>query len=175
MKKIILGSIFSVFTLALLVTPAFAAKPADNGFDEFGYNNTARVFVGTCLSWAEAGGMSRADASTYCGVYSSDKLVMKWNAAWDACNANGYDDPIYCLGAWTSNEWNGAVPGGSGEVWHYKDIWVGSAGEDSLYWLPGGYSIWGNYEVVMDQGTSDGVHFWGTRATPNGYGAVFGR
>jgi len=46
--------------------------------------------------------------------------------------------------AWCTNEWNGAFPGGSGEVWHYKIIWVEPELENSLYWREGGYSIWGS-------------------------------
>lgn len=101
----------------------------------------------------------------YLGSSVNDKIVMKWNAVWDACNDV---DPELCLGAWTDNEWNG-MNGGSGSVWHYKIVWVGPGGESSLYWRPGGYSIWGNYEVLMDQGTSDGVHYL-LKAVPNGYG-----
>ncbi len=165
-KKFLIGAAAGALMIGVLAVPAFAA----GGFDQYGYNDTARVFNGTGSSWCLAGGQ----AADCLGVNSPDKLVMKWNAQWDNCNANGYDNPTYCLGAWTDNEWNGAVPGGSGQVWHYKIIWVGSAGSSSPYWLPGGYSVWGNYEVVMDQGMSDGVHTWGALATPNGYGAVFG-
>lgn len=103
-------------------------------------------------------------------TYANDRLVMKWNAAWDACNAAGGDDPASCAGAWTTNEWNGMVPGGSGMTDHYKVIWVGSLGEASPYWAVGGYSVWGNYEVVMDQGTDSTGHFWFALATPNGLG-----
>ncbi|MDZ4225878.1 MAG: hypothetical protein U1C66_00105, partial [Patescibacteria group bacterium] len=63
---------------------------------------------------------------------------------------------------------------GSKEVWHYKIVWVGSAGEASPHWQEGGYSVWGNYEVLMDQGVTlnDGpTHIWFARSTPNGYGS----
>lgn len=165
MKKLILAVSSVLVSLSFLfVVPAFAAS----GFDQYGYNDTARNFVGTGNSWCLAGGYGE----NCLGIYSSDKLIMKWNKAWDDCNANGYDDPIYCLGAWTDNEWNG-MNNGSDSVWHYKIIWVGSLGESSPYWLPGGYLVWGNYEVVMDQGTDSTGHWWYALATPNGYGAVF--
>ena len=157
-----------VALLAITATTAFAGS--GTGFDQYGYNDNGNIFNGTGLSWCMAAGKS----ADYCELsmfpYANDQLVMKWNEAWDTCNANGYNNPTYCAGAWTSNEWNGAVPGGSGEVWHYKIIWVGSAGTASSYWRPGGYSVWGNYEVVMDQGMSDGAHSWLAHATPNGYG-----
>lgn len=162
----------TAFVLAIL---AFAlalpvAAGAGRGFDQFGYNDTARIFNGTGASWCLAGGQSE----DCLGIYSADKLVMKWNAAWDACNDAGYDDAEVCLGAWIDNEWNGKVADGSGAIWHYKTIWVGSLAENSPYWLDGGYSIWGNYEVIMEQGTDPNIgpgHLWFTHATPNGYGA----
>lgn len=154
----------------LLLTLGLAATAsAGGGYDQYGYNNTARNFNGTGSSWCLAGGQ----AADCLGIYSADKLVMKWNAAWDACNAAGNDDATACAGAWTDNQWNGRN-GGSGQIWHYKIIWVGSAGSASSYWLSGGYSVWGNYEVIMDQGQDPNVgagHMWFTRATPNGYGA----
>ncbi len=169
-KKLVL---FAAMAALLGAGTAFAA--AGTGFNQYGYNYGTRIFNGTYLSWCEAGGTTAAACQTELGVYANDHLVMKWNAQWDACNANGYNDPAYCLGAWDDNELNGKVPGGSGEIWHYKVIWVGSAGSNSPYWLPGGYSIWGNYEVVMDQGSDPNIgsgHMWNALATPNGYGAV---
>ncbi len=161
-KKIILmGAVALIAVLGIVATVS-----AKGGFDEFGYNDQARVFNGTGSSWCLAGGQS----ANCVGIYSPDKLVMKWNAAWDDCNDAGNDDEDACAGAWTSNEWNGNVPGGSGEVWHYKIIWVGSAGEASDYWREGGYLVWNNYEVIMDQGTADGVHTVFAHAVPNGYG-----
>ena len=154
----------SVLVFGAMVATAFAAGP--------GYNYTARVFVGSLSQWCAAEGITNA---TTCGSYgfgsANDQLVMKWNAQWDACNANGYDNPQYCAGAWVDNEYNGNVPGGDGYVWHYKIIWVGSQASASPYWQPGGYSVWGNYEVVMDQGITPGSrHASYALATPNGYG-----
>jgi hypothetical protein len=63
------------------------------------------------------------------------------------------------------------VPGGSGEVEHYKIIWVGPELYNSPYWREGGYGVWGEFEVIMDQGTIANEHFWNTlRVTPNGFG-----
>ena len=168
-KKIaVIMAVFAIMSAGV----AFAAN--GGGFNANGYNLTANVFVGTVQQWCNAEGIT-----SNCGSYGfgsvNDLLVMKWNSQWNNCNNNGYDNPTYCLGAWVDNEYNGKVPGGDGYVWHYKIIWVGSAGSSSPYWLPGGYSVWGNYEVVMDQGTSNGVHTINNIATPNGYGAVFGR
>lgn len=269
MKKLF-ALILVVALLAITATTAFAGN--GTGFDQYGYNDNGNVFNGTVSGWCLAGGQS-ADCG---GAYSNDKLIMKWNSAWDACNAAGYNDPTVCAGAWTSNEYNGAFPGGSGEVWHYKMIWVGAqqwdvsglypmnthflgmdfdytltlsqsgnmvtgnlydsylpgdltifdgtvngniltfsvnygtgsvqgirtftgtisasglsgtwsetgteAGADTWstssgavltegpYWRNGGYRIWNNYEVIMDQGMSAGAHTWLAHASPNGYG-----
>lgn len=135
-----------------------------NGFDEFGYNYGARIFNG------KADGVDRIIDGEVWGddTYANDHLVMKWSEAWDDARFHGAE---WTPDAWCSNEWNGMVPGGSREVWHYKIIWVGPELEASDYWRDGGYSIWGQFEVIMDQGTVGGQHFWGTHAKPTGYGA----
>lgn len=135
---------------------------ASNGYDQFGYNNTARIFNGI------ADGIDRVLDGTDWGdvVYANDKVVMKWNAEWDRGNNENWSKPPY--DAWTSNEWNGAN-GGSGDVWHYKIIWVGTAEENSTYWRTGGYAIWGQFEVIMDQGSSANEHFWIAHGKSTGY------
>jgi len=143
---------------------------AGGGYDQYGYNNGAHIFNGTGSGWCLAGGQ----AATCMGAYSADKLVMKWNAQWDACNDAGNLDPAACTGAWLNNEWNGrGVKGGSGSVWHYKFVWVGPC-TDGAYFADGGYCIWGAYEVTMDQGQDPSYgpgHFWFAHAEPGGYGA----
>lgn len=163
-KKIAVGAAASALMLGSMIAPAFAA----NGFDQFGYNEKARVFVGA------ADGVDRNLDGAVWGdpTYAKDHLVMKWNAAWDKCNDAGNYDVSACLGAWTDNEWNGNVSGGSGVTEHYKIIWVGPGAETSPYWVTGGYSVWGNYEVIMDQGTDTSGHVWYAHGIPNGYGAV---
>lgn len=145
-----------------IVSVALAA----GGFDQFGYNDRARVFNGA------ADGVDRSLDGKVWGdpTYANDHLVMKWNAQWDNCNDHGYDTAAYCLGAWTTNEWNGMRAGGSQENWHYKIIWVGSAGPNSPYWVEGGYSLWGNYEAIADHGVADGEHIVYAKGVPNGLG-----
>jgi hypothetical protein len=77
--------------VAAMVSPASAA----GGFNQNGYNYAARIFSGP------ADGVDKILDGKVWGdaIYANDHLVMKWNAAWDACNANGYDDPTYCPGA----------------------------------------------------------------------------
>lgn len=145
---------------------------AGGGFDEFGYNYQARLFVGP------ADGVDRNLDNAVWGdpTYANDHLVMKWSKAWDDARFNGAP---WTPDAWTDNEWNGKVPGGSGEVWHYKIIWVGPQLENSPYWREGGYAIWGQFEVIMDQGVStsnycdsnNGGHQICAHAIPTGYGS----
>lgn len=93
-------------------------------------------------------------------------LKMSWSKAWDDARFHGAP---WTPDATLDNEWNGRVPGGSGEVWHYKVIWVGPELENSPYWRPGGYAIWGGFEVIMDHGTSANEHFWYAHARPSGF------
>ncbi len=137
------------------------------GFDQFGYNDTARLFNGTGSSWCQA----KSLPSNCMGIYSPDKLVMKWNAEWDRGNTEGWNNPPYK--AWTDNEWNGKKDG-SGAIWHYKIVWVPPCGADYTPLPNGGYCIWGQFEVIMDQGVDPNLgpgHTWFSKATPAGYGA----
>ncbi|MDO8269484.1 MAG: hypothetical protein Q7T54_02330 [Candidatus Levybacteria bacterium] len=143
-----------------------ATVSAAGGFDEFGYNDTARIFNGP------ADGVDKVLDGNVWGdpTYANDRVVMKWNAAWDACNDAGGNNASVCTGAWTDNEWNGNVPGGSQTgVWHYKIVWVGPCGSYGTPLPDGGYCIWNNYEMLMSHG-SDAGHLWDAHAIPNGYG-----
>lgn len=156
------------FSLAALTTASAAG-----GFNANGYNNTARIFNGTLQQWCNA-----KNITSGCGDYgfgsANDRLVMKWNAEWDRGNAENWSNPPY--NAWTDNEWNGNVAGGSGYVWHYKIVWVGNCGADGAPLANGGYCIWGQFEVVMDQGVSptDG-HQSFALGSPAGYGAYYSK
>jgi hypothetical protein len=155
--------VFALFaTLFLLLIPTIAL--AGDGFDEFGYNYTARIFQGP------ADGVDRNLNGMVWGdpTYANDLLKMKWTADWDRGKAENWTNPPYDK-AWTDNQWNGAVPGGSGEVWHYKIKWIGACGSDGAPTPDGGYCIWGQFEVLSDHGTVDGAHLWYTHAIPNGY------
>lgn len=168
MKK--LAGLTAVFALLVVAVPVFAK----GGFDEFGYNRTARNFVGTCVSWHKGKfGSTEAQARAYCGVYSDDRLVMKWNAEWDRGNNEGWSKPPY--DAWLDNEWNGMVPGGSGETWHYKIAWdegCANEGVPSKEARKGtAYCLWGPFAMLMSHGTYDGVHQWDVLLGPAGYGA----
>lgn len=150
--------------LALTTGPVLAAKPADKGFDEFGYNYQSRLFVG------RADGSDRTLDNTVWGdpTYANDHLVMKWSKAWDDARFNGAP---WTSDAWVDNEWNGMRPDGSKTTEHVKIIWVGPELEASSYWRDGGYAIWGEFEAILDQGMVAGEHTWWAHALPAGYGS----
>jgi hypothetical protein len=166
----LLTAVSVLFTL-MIVPPARADHDTIPGFDQYGYNYKAKVFVGL------ADGVARALDNTVWGnpTYAFDHLVMKWSKAWDDARFHG---GAWTPQAWTDNEWNGKVPNGSGETWHYKIQWVGSCGQDGTPLPDGGYCIWGQFEVIMDQGVSDtnycnpnqGGHQFCGLAIPNGFG-----
>jgi hypothetical protein len=156
---------FAGFVLALGALAIFMALPASagGGFDQYGYNYTARVFVGP------ADGVDRTLDTTVWGdpTYANDHLVMKWSKAWDDARFGGAP---WTPDAWVDNEWNGMLPDGSKTSEHVKIIWVGPALENSPYWRPDGYAIWGEFEVIFDLGITPTGHFWYAHAIPTGYG-----
>ena len=178
MKKILIPVLALVALLAIV--PVLAVKPSefdengnvmatvsDNGFNEYGYNYNARIFSGTGSNWCEARNLS---ATCLGSTYANDKIVMKWNAEWDRGNAENWANPPYS--AWTNNHWNGNCANCSDEMWQYMIKWVGPELQNSEYWAEGGYAIWGQFEVLMDQGTyADGTHAFLAHAIPTGYGS----
>lgn len=148
--------------VAILLATVSTVTAVGNGW--IGYHDN-RIFVGTGLQWCQQKYPTWSGCVDYLGASVTDKITMKWNEAWDTCNAGGD-----CAGAWTDNEWNGKFKGGSGTVWHYKIKWVGTCTEGAFF-ADGGYCLWGAYEVTMDQGSDPTGHQWFAHATPNGYGA----
>jgi hypothetical protein len=148
----------------LVVCGAAVAAWAAGGYDDYGYNYNARLFNGA------ADGVDKNLDGTVWGdaTYANDHLVMKWSKAWDDARFHGAD---WTPDAWVDNEWNGNVPDGSGYTEHTKIVWVGPELEDSPYWREGGVAIWGEFEVIFDQGQDpDHVHHTYTHAVPAGYG-----
>lgn len=180
MNKKTLSIIIALVLAITLFTSAMADRPTgfdpkgnalgligENGFDQYGYNRTARIFSGTGESWSLAKGLP----ADYLGIYSADKLVMKWNDEWDRGNLEGWSNPPY--GAWEDNEWNGMGPGGSGAVWHYKIVWVGDYSAHPELIPEGAYGIWGQFATIMDMGLDPSLgpgHIWFAHSSPTGYG-----
>jgi len=75
MKIKIFTSVFIV--LSLLAVTSIAVLAGGNGFDKFGYNYPARIFVGA------ADGVDRVLDGAFLGdpTYANDHLVMKWSKA----------------------------------------------------------------------------------------------
>ncbi len=153
----------TLLVLASLFIISLKQNTAKGGFDQFGYNYQAMLFNG------ELDGADRNLDGKYWGdpTYANDRLVMKWSKAWDDARFRG--QPWTC-DAWVDNEFNGKVTNGSGEIWHYKIVWVGPELKNSSCWREGGDPIWGEFEVLFSQGTVANKHFWELNAHPNGYG-----
>lgn len=152
------------------VTVVRADKPSDVGFDDAGYNTNANLFNGSVMSWC----MDKIGNQAYCdsvyGIWGNDNLIMKWNNEWNRGNAEGWSDPDGYK-AWLSNEYNGAFPGGSGEVWHYKIVWDHGCADSAVPTADGAYCLWGDFAVIMDQGVVADGHLWFAHGLPTGYGA----
>ena len=170
MKKSFLSFLLIAALTAFIAPTAFSA-----GFDQYGYNDTARVFVGTGISWCQGKlGWTEAQCADYMAPYGHDQIVMKWNEEWDRGNDEGWSKPPY--NAYTNNEWNGKKPGGSGAVWHYKIVWVGDCLSTPALVPDGGYCIWGQFAMLMDQGVDPTLgpgHFFFAKTKPAGYGAYY--
>lgn len=180
MRKLFYVLLITILLLTM-VTPALADKPTgfdgqgkalglvgDAGFDQYGYNRTARIFSGPVSGWCDY----KYNDPNCLGSWSNDRLVMKWNAEWDRGNDENWSHPPYA--AWENNEWNG-MNGGSGEVWHYKIVWVGDCNLDgnpnTNDLLPdGGYCIWGQFEAIFDHYVGQNNNWW-AKVAPAGYGA----
>lgn len=156
---------FAAAVLAALSFSQGTEAKAASGFDELGYNRTARIFRG------KADGVDGVlDGKVYGDpTYANDFLEMKWSADWDKGKAEGWAGSY--PDAWLTNEWNGQCAGGSGEIWQYAFLWVGALLEDSEYWRPGGYDIWNIFETIRSHGIVGGVHIWDTKAGPCGFGS----
>ena len=153
----------SCVLLLVLTVPASA-----NGFDQYGYNRTARVFVGPLAGWCTQHGWPNCVGNDDYLPYANDHLVMKWNAEWDRGNAEGWANGPYR--AYLDNEMNGNVPGGSGWTEHFKVVWVGDCSGPSF--TAGGYCIWGQFEAIFDRGMDPSHSRWTAAfASPAGYGS----
>ena len=138
---------------------------ANTGFDEFGYNRTARIFSG------KADGVDKIIDGKVWGdpTYANDLLVMKWNPEWDRGVSENWADPNG-YAAWEDNQWNGMAKNGSKTNWHYKIVWDSGCKENGNSSAGGtSYCIWGQFAVLMDQGVDANagpVHIFAARGTP---------
>lgn len=163
MKKILTATV--ILSVALVAGAALA-----KGWS--GYNDQARIFVGTGRQWCEQGRPDWPGCIDYLGPYADDKITMKWNAEWDRGNEENWANPPY--DAWENNEWNGMFPGGSGAVWHYKIKWDEGCANSDVSSVAGAYCLWEDFAVLMDQGVDPAYgpgHIWFAHGIPTGYGA----
>ena len=165
MKRKVFVITLVMLSIILGNTTVSAAPASGSGFDEFGYNPQAHVWVGI------ADGIDGNLDGTIDGdpTYAKDYVVTKWNAEWDRGTAEYWANPPY--DAWKISTWNGAVAGGSGEVDHSKFVWVGDCDADPSLVPEGGDCIWHQFAMIMVQGKDSTGHFWFLHANPTGFGS----
>lgn len=127
-----------------------AGNPVQVGFDQYGYNYQAHLFVGTYDS------SDRNLDGTYWGDtadYVDDSLIMKWSDDWLAnrdCDGNGKLDrgsaaPYGTSQGWLTNQNEGDYDsdGNGSQDAHYtyfvKIVWTGP-----------GSPLWGQYTVIQE-------------------------
>jgi len=171
---------FIVLLLLLILsttTVVMADKPPENGngnggekdtgFDQAGYNHNAHIYNGTYGDWC----LEKVGDAAWCelnyGGWLDDKLIMKWNEDWDLGNTEGWTGESY--DAWLSNHGNGKLPGGSGETYFAKIVWIGECTEGEVF-ADGSYCIWGQFAVIMEKTQKEGILDFSTHGIPSGYG-----
>lgn len=101
------------------------------------------------------------------GVVSGD--TVSFTIVYDSTSPNpGYT--VTGTGTITSATSMSGIATGPGQ-----DFTFSATGQATTYngpcWREGGYYVWGQFEVIMDQGTDTTGHIWYTHAIPTGYGA----
>lgn len=126
-----------------------AGNPITTGYDKYGYNYQAHMFVGTYDS------SDRNLDGTYWGEegdFVNDKLMMKWSDDWLAnvdCNDDGKLDRGLVNGVsdgvskgWLTNHWIGDYVDDNGVTQHFTDfVKIG-------YTVTG--DLWGAYTVLQE-------------------------
>jgi hypothetical protein len=110
-KKIAILGALMMLLLGLTSAPVLAAKPADKGFDEFGYNYNARLFNG----WY--GYYDRNIEGGWVVGTGDAWLVMKWSKDWIPMA----DEPV---GAWVTNHWTWYSDDYDEDTWYGWDTRV---------------------------------------------------
>lgn len=178
MKKL-LSLFMALAVMAVVASPALAAKPATNtcktiqsgvlqnsvgeiistGYDQWGYNYQSRMFNGGyCDSYRDA---------SWCQPYKDINLIMNWNDAWlsnQDCDSDGLLDRHFGYtsflgsGAWLTNHQSGEYED-VGKVckWTYFTKIVAAPADAVLtsgiwYTRDGveiGPAIWGEFATVQ--------------------------
>jgi len=149
-----------------------AGNPIVLGFDQYGYNYQAHLFVGTYDSVdRKLDGMDWGQT----GDWVDDQLIMKWSDDWLSnrdCNGDhkldrGIPGAWGISRGWLTNQVNGDYDSDGDGIqdahytWFTKIVWVG----------PGG-SLWGQYEVILEVGNDPvgGIHGLQLKVGAPGFG-----
>lgn len=131
------------------------------GFDQFGYNYQAHLFVGTYdSSDRKLDGAYWGDA----GDYVDDMLTMKWSDDWLStldCDGNGKLDRGY-----------GTSTPGISRGW-LTNLWLTDDGYSNftkIVWVGPGGDLWGQYTIVLDVNDPAIGHGLDTKVAAPGFG-----
>lgn len=164
-----------------------AGQPLPLGFDPYGYNYQAHMFVGSYANvYLGAAGFPpyTGDDAAYLAAnpgaaaqgawpYRVITLVMKWNDSWlsnrdrdgDGALDRHYGFPSYVgSGAWETNHMTG---GAGGEQWTYFTKIVAAPADASVYdgmWYAADYTeigqaIWGEFVTLLEVGSGYGATY----------------
>lgn len=124
-----------------------------NGFDEYGYNYGANLFVGP-YDWYD-----RDKEGGWAGPeYHYITLVMKWSDNWWSENKEG---------SWCTNHQYGTEEDGTHWTYFCKIVYTGEYHDYGWVYPDGGWAIWGYYEVIQEVYSGYGCY---THAKPTGLG-----
>ena len=134
------------------------------GYDQYGYNYQAHMFVGRYCDY------DRESGGEHCDVH----LIMKWNDAWlsnKSCDGDLYLDRHYGYesyigsGAWLTNHQRGTGEAGDDWVFFCKIVAASEdAYKESGYWYTAGGTeigpvIWGSFAVIQEVESGEGATY----------------
>lgn len=150
MKKILV-----IFSLLVLVATAIPMVVLAGGFDEYGYNYKARIFVG----WY---GYYDKSFDGWVSGTGNAWLVMKWSKDWIPMA----DEPI---GAWVTNHWTWYSDDYNENTWYGWDTRVEWTNKDTV--PNANYMI---TEFLKVQKVSDDPNAWAYYQSCGAYDAGWG-
>jgi len=149
--------LFGILVFALLIpTIVYAA----GGFDEWGYNYTAKLFNGMYCDYHPSVRPGGANHDSCMASFGNVNLEMKWNDAWlskyDRDGDGSLDrhygfDSYIGSGAWTTNHMSEQYIGDDGKkhTWVYFTKIVAKPTEDYDCAANGGAQIWGDFCTIL--------------------------
>ena len=140
-KKVLAGVLLAAFA-SLTVSFVFAKS----GFDEYGYNYTAHMFIG----WDQNAAKPDPVYEGTWGEAGEWWLVMKWNDAW-LSKTGERPEEYYGSGAWLTNHYLSWYLGSDSQI-HQFEIFGKIVAQDYEGHADeiGAEAIWGKFMLVQE-------------------------